>query len=350
MLLVLIKPQRLGLSGSVEIGNSYVFAGISFLWLSDILCLHTSCIIMKMTNPPPISPRVIHIIHNPTIPAAGGGKLNQVLAWNDPGQLAQAYIDDVRYASHGYANYEIVERIEVDAFPVLQDGFFYTPETYMTAWHARAGFHQPEGVDYHRILAAFDVIPKINQGEIDEVWLSAFPYAGYYESRMAGPEAFWCNAPLLEATEHCNRRFVIMGFSFERGVGEMLENLGHRAESILSHVYGNIPDHANHWEHFTRYDKTYPGQAEVGNVHFAPNSERDYDWGNRRKVWSRCDTWYNFPNLEGEPRWVNCDEWGQGDIRAHHLWWFRHFPHVSGKTSGISNNWWEYVVNPDKAM
>ena len=41
MLLVLIKPQRLGLSGSVEIGNSYVFTGISFLWLSDILGLHT---------------------------------------------------------------------------------------------------------------------------------------------------------------------------------------------------------------------------------------------------------------------------------------------------------------------
>ena len=41
MLLVLIKPQRLGLPGSVEIGNSYVFAGISFLWLSDILCVHT---------------------------------------------------------------------------------------------------------------------------------------------------------------------------------------------------------------------------------------------------------------------------------------------------------------------
>ena len=41
MLPVLIKPQRLGLSGSVEIGNSYVFAGISFLWLSDFLCVHT---------------------------------------------------------------------------------------------------------------------------------------------------------------------------------------------------------------------------------------------------------------------------------------------------------------------
>ena len=29
---------------------------------------------------------------------------------------------------------------------------------------------------------------------------------------------------------HRTRRFVIMGFSYERGVGEMLENMGHRAE------------------------------------------------------------------------------------------------------------------------
>ena len=50
MLPVLIKPQWLGLSGSVEIGNSYVFAGISFLWLSDFLCLHTRRTFADMRN------------------------------------------------------------------------------------------------------------------------------------------------------------------------------------------------------------------------------------------------------------------------------------------------------------
>ena len=45
-------------------------------------------------------------------------------------------------------------------------------------------------------------------------------YGGYYESIMCGPNAFWCNAPPLKGTEHANRRFVIMGFNFERGVGE----------------------------------------------------------------------------------------------------------------------------------
>ena len=91
---------------------------------------------------------------------------------------------------------------------------------------------------------------------------------------MAGPGAFWCNAPPLEGTRQATRRFVIMGFNYERGVGEMLEDLGHRAESILSHVFRDVRGDANLWERFIRYDQKNPGRAECGNVHFAPNSQR----------------------------------------------------------------------------
>ena len=297
--------------------------------------------------------RVLSIIHDPAIPFEGGRKLHQVLNWRDPDELAQKYIADVRECSYGLADFEIVERVEADGFPVKQDGFAYTPETYLACWRARSGFHQPDAVDYHRLLDEFDVIPKINSGAIDEVWLFGFPYAGYYESIMAGSGAFWCNAPPLEHRAGTRpaptRRFVIMGFNYERGVGEMLEDLGHRAESIIAKVFEGYYGETNLWERFTRYDKTHPGRAECGNVHFAPNSLSDYDWGSRRKVVSRCDDWLNFPNSlrEGVERQVDCREWGDGDIRAHHLWWFRHFPHVAGETNGVLNNWWEYVIQVD---
>jgi hypothetical protein len=127
----------------------------------------------------------------------------------------------------------------------------------------------------------------------------------------------------------------------------MLESYGHRAESILHQVYRNMPDRGNLWKRFTRYDKTHPGLAEVGNIHFAPNSQKDYDWGNRRKVLSNHQAWYRFPELVFEPQPVDCREWGDGNIRLHHVWWFRHLPHASGESDNISNNWWEYVVNPD---
>jgi len=294
---------------------------------------------------------VLSIIHDPLIPFEGGRKLHQVLNWNDPDALAQKYIADVRECSYGLANFEIVERIEVDGFPVKQDRFLYTPETYLACWRARSGFHQPDAVDYQRLLDEFEVIPRINGGAIDEVWLFGFPYAGYYESIMAGPGAFWCNAPPLPqragAGPAPTRRFVIMGFNYERGVGEMLEDLGHRAESIMAKVYAGKRGEANLWERFTRYDKTHPGRAECGNVHFAPNSLSDYEWGSRRKVVSRCDDWLSFPNFQGLERKVDCREWGNGDIRLHHLWWFRHFPHMDGETDGILNNWWEYVIRVD---
>src|SRR5258708_24310981 len=149
-----------------------------------------------------------------------------------------------------------------------------------------------------------------------EVWLVGFPYCGYYESIMAGPGAFGCNAPPLEGTEFCARRFVIMGFNYERGVGEMLEDLGHRAEAILTQVFKRTRGDANLFERYTRYDLKSPGRAEVGTIHFAPNSLRDYDWGNPRPVLSRCDTWNNFPDISGEPRRVTCAEWQRRHSRA----------------------------------
>jgi hypothetical protein len=298
--------------------------------------------------PEPVYPRVLLIIHAPKVVSANGRYLHQLLNWNNPDNLVSQYIFDVEAASFGTVNYKIVERIEVDEFPVKQDGFVYDAESYLFRWRTRTGFHQPDRVDYARLLDQFGVIERVNLGQIDEVWLMAFPYAGYYESVMAGPGAFWCNAPPLTTIDHCQRRFVIMGFSYERGPGEMLENLGHRAESIMKQVYRHKRNEANLWERFTRYDLTRLGQAACGTVHFAPNSERDYDWGNGRTVLSTCDNWLNFPQLDGPPRHVNCQEWGNGDIRQHHLWWLGHLPHVSGQTGGIANNWWEYIIDPNR--
>ncbi|HUN22704.1 MAG TPA: hypothetical protein PK299_06180 [Anaerolineales bacterium] len=297
--------------------------------------------------PRPNWQKVAIIVHNPTIPPANFQKLKQAMKWNDPYELALGYMNDLRETSYGYANYKVVESIEVDAFPVKEDGFSYTGESYYGSWKSKSGFHSPDWVDYHAILRDYNLVEKVNRGFVDEIWLFAFPFAGYYESRMAGPGAFWCNSPALNVPK-AERRFVIMGFSYERGIGEMLENFGHRTESILRHVYRNKKGDENLWERFIRHDKTHPEQAECGWMHYAPNSDRDYDWGNKRVVKSRADDWLNYPNLTGEEREMDCSDWGQGDIRLHHKWWFYRLPHVKGETDGISNNWWEYSVDANR--
>jgi hypothetical protein len=303
--------------------------------------------------PVPVTRKVSLLIINPTIPSAGGRKLIEIMNWNDPDRLAAEFIEDIRMVSHGYANYEIVERIEIDDFPIKEDNYRYTPDHYLHVIRTGQGAHHPDIMNYHPIIDTNRLVEKVNSGAIDEVWAMGFPWGGMYESRMMGPGAFWCNAPALKTNTPANRRFIIMGFSYERGVGEMLESYGHRTESIMEAAFRNVSESENLWKRFIRYDKTHPGQAEVGNVHFAPNSQNDYEWGSPTPVSTRCRSWANFPNLTGAPDVLDCREWGGGDIRAHHRWWLSLIPHIGGQMyfyhgmTTLSNNWWQYIVDPN---
>ena len=300
----------------------------------------------ERTSPARMTRRTLVIVQDPLLPQYGGKTLREHWGWNDPDALAQEFIADVRAISHGIVDYEIAERANSDVFPRKVDGFRYDSGSYLSA-QLRGGFHEPDQIDYMALVREYQLLERVRSGSIDEVWLFGFPYAGYFESIMAGPGAFWCNAPPLGGTDAAGRRFVIMGFNVERGVGEMLEDLGHRAEAILSRVFEGERGDANLFARFTRYDRRQPDRAECGNVHFAPNSQRDYDWGNPRPVLCRCDNWLRFPDLSGPPRIMYCSEWGNGDIREHHRWWFSHFPHWAGQTNGISWNWWDYVIDPN---
>ena len=91
------------------------------------------------------------------IRSQGGRKLHQVLGWNDPDDLARRYVADVQTASHGLVRYSVAQRVEVDGFPVKQDGFAYTPDSFLSAWRAGRGFHNPDAVDYQRLMDEFDI-------------------------------------------------------------------------------------------------------------------------------------------------------------------------------------------------
>jgi len=292
--------------------------------------------------------KVLVIVYDPVVDSATGKRLSEHLRWSRADDLITNYMDDITETSKGLARYQIVQREEVDEFLPLSDGFSYSIDSYLSVFRRTTPQHSPEWLDYNAFLARFNILQRVANNELDEVWVFAFPHAGMYESVMAGRKAFWCNAHPLPETDNCPRRFVIMGFSLERGVGEMFEAFTHRCESIMTKVYQPTIGDANLYERFSRYDKKNPGEAECGTVHFAPNSERDYDWKNERYVASKCDDWYNFPDFTGATRQVNCEEWGNGDIRLHHLWWLDHFPRVSGRTNGIAHNWWQYVIDPNR--
>ena len=292
--------------------------------------------------------KVLIIVYDPVMDEATGQKLSQKLGWRLTEDLATGFTADILQYSHGMAHYQPVERIDVNEIPAKVDGFRYTPETYMNVLRNVSQPYKPQEVDYYAIINQFDLLNRVARNEIDEVWVFGFPHAGFYESIMAGPNAFWCNSPALKNTEASTRRFVIMGFSYERGAGEMLESFGHRVESIMNKTFERLRGDDNLWQRFIRYDKVAPGKAAVGNIHFAPNSQRDYDWNNPTTVKSECYDWLlNFPDFKGDIRDVTASVWGNGDIRAHHQWWLNHIPHTKGRQNGIHNNWWQYIIKPE---
>jgi hypothetical protein len=301
------------------------------------------------TEPPQLTVlKTLVIVYEPTMDNASGKKLSQYMNWNKVEDLAKGFMSDILQVSGGLARYQIIQRIDVDGFPAKVNGYYYDAQTYLNVVRGTTPPYMPQEANYYEIIDRFEILQRVARNEIDEVWIFNFPHAGFYESIMGGPSAFWCNAPPLRNTDAAKRRFVIMGFSYERGVGEMLENMGHRAESIMEKTFEKLPGDNNLWKRFIRYEKKNPGQAAVGNIHFAPNSQRDYDWNNPSSVLSECDDWLeNFPNFKGTTRMVTSAEWGYGDIREHHRWWFRHIPKTAGRRNGIHNNWWQYIMNPN---
>ena len=141
-----------------------------------------------------------------------------------------------------------------------------------------------------------------------------------------------------------------MGFNYERGISEMIEDMGHRFEATLDYVFGTRgPNKNSLWSRFALRNIDVVGEAGCGNIHYGPNSTSDYDWSNQSYVQSACDDWYNFPNLTGAKKSVNCSAWGC-DGYSFKKWWHRHLPKAGGKTNGKLNNWWKYVADYESAI
>ncbi|MBF0407562.1 MAG: hypothetical protein HQM10_09410 [Candidatus Riflebacteria bacterium] len=319
-----------------------------------------------------INLRALVIIVDPVLQTKGNKRLHEYFYFNDPQKLANEFISDIKESTNGQVEFEIAEILHDDTWQPYTDKPALTEDQFVQYWEGKKiqigdkTFERktnPLGLknyDYVAMLNKHNVKSRVESGDVDEVWLFSYPESGTSETCMAGTGAVWCNGAVIENFK-CSKSFVVYGFNYERGVDCMLEDLGHRAESMLRNAYGSWkPDDKHLWARFSRYEKRNPGAAACGNVHFAPNSEIDYDWGNTRLVESDCDDWLtNFPHLKGTKRKVSCDEWGgvrdlkskftydniATSMRNHHIWWFKRFPHHEGTMDGNLINWWKYIFD-----
>lgn len=323
---------------------------------------------MLSNSQPKVRPKtfnVIVIVYDPILRTRGNQKLTQYMKWHDPRKLTQAMVDDARQTSGGYVNYRVVEYIEYDGFPTKRNGFTYTEEQFLEVWEKDRNKHVPGMTGFKRMFEQFDLYRKIRSKGVSEIWLWGAPYFDWDEFHWKTPgdripyqtDNSWFYRPY--DIPDVGKTLWIMGWNYERGEGEMLESYCHRIESVLSLTVGKgIWDHQrngdNIWNRFTRVDKDFPGESEVGSVHYAPNSRSDYDWDNPKPVWSYADDWLSYPRLPRKRKLMSNKDWGSlpgvPAIVRHHKWWMEHLPKAPGVTDGFYNNWWEYIVNYDEAV
>ena len=320
----------------------------------------------KVPKAETITVKVAVVIQDPRIPQKGNKKMHEAFItpgrgykWHDPRKLMEDYRDSLNSLSGGVINYEIVK--------VYDDAKFFTrlkdSNDYMSLDEIVKFLDEPDWttfknrgttLDYKKFIDHYGFCEMRDKGEIQEVWLWTFPFAGAWESTFAGENSFWLNSEPVQGTS-CKDLLTVMGLNYERDMSLALESYGHRFESIMRKVYGRW-DHKseklNNWELYTSYDKIAPGKAEIGNIHFPPNALKDYDWKNMTKVKTHADRWFSYPQLKAvEGRMVDCEEWDCSHL-GYMSWWYSHIPRYAGLNpdDGHLNNWWHYVVDYNAAM
>jgi hypothetical protein len=310
--------------------------------------------------------KVALVLQDPVIDSTSMKRVHEVWNWGDPVEYANQIAEEFYNASEGVVKFDIVEihdddklfsrlgdelmTIDTLAYYYMTPGMLYGRTTTGTLQN----LSEVQGVnkfDYNAMIDYYHFDEKRNNGDIDEVWVYAHPFAGSYESQLVGPGAFWWNSPPLD-NPNLEKMLSVMGWNYERGVDCAIHSVCHRAESALRHVYGRWectnPD-PNPWELFTRIDKDMPGLAQVGNCHFPPNGTSDYDYSNHTVVVSYADNWKRYPILLDQTREIDCSEWGCTQL-GYMRWWFNHLPRYKGVTDGVLNNWWYYFIDYDAAV
>jgi hypothetical protein len=342
----------------IEIHHDTWDAGFT-VWYDDMRFVNFTPGGLPPAGPPPpagvdpdaMSPKVLLYIINPKMTNFGNQRMTQVYGWGNPVTLANQMASDLLTSSHGKARYQIVETIDDPTFPYLQSGFQYTGPSFHAAWTSND--LESGTFDYARFVTEHGLGARIDAGEIDEVWVYAFPGTGMWESAMAGQGAYWINGGAYP-TAGGSRAFVIMGLNYERGVAEAIHSYGHRSESTLSgKIYGQwCHSRCNTWSRFALLNRDATGLGGLGNVHFPVNGTSDYDYANTSFVLTNADAWLTYPNLNDSTRLVNFREWSPNGVDAHREylnWWYSHMPHVPSKgPDQYLANWWRYLCDVDQ--
>jgi hypothetical protein len=342
-------PRSAGLPpGTYRIRIQYYEAGGA-----NELHLAASPFIPRQFVPAADNPRqvvkAIVLNYDPRVPSEGGKRLHRVFGWSDPHDMVVQFERDLEFATGGAIDIQVVEFRDLDDFPDQVDGYRPTPDDWVASWRGGGPWHR-QATDLDLLVRKQQLADLVNNGAADEIWCFGPPAEVdlFGETWMAGPNAFYINGGTFPQIPF-DRAVAGYGFNYERGVGEMLHNLGHRTEDSMARPYGGwqLENPTTPWEHFAANYLTPPPYG-VGTAHVPANAGGHYDYGNARTVDSTAFDWANYPALTGATRPVNSGTWCFGPAadaqRDYFCWFWGMMPRNSGIAGdGRQANWFKYL-------
>lgn len=225
--------------------------------------------------------------------------------------------------------------------------------------------------DYAKIVAENNLCERVAAGKVDEVWVWSDGWGKMDEGMMVGPGAQddvfnTVGEPVF--IPECTRPFHVMGFNYTREADQALHSMGHRFESTIAHfvdgktIWDEQPGdvfyefdgngYLNcHYNAAGSYVCDPAGEANVGNVHYPPNTLKGvevegYQYSSTTGVWSDFRDWN--PQHSGTHGLINCQQWGcthEGYLSQ----WIQNFPgrclaQPMTKPSGARMpDWWQLI-------
>lgn len=362
------------------------------------------CYEFKNPDSSSLNIKVLPLIMDPILPGGqraraywiekGGSKVYHKL---DPLEELRSFISFYEDASCGYINIEAKEPFYRNEFPALRGGINYSASRWQKVMSGDLPYYREDAsnpdntvalkLDYKKFFKRSDLCRAIVDQGIDEVWVFAYSFAGFYEAMLItgeeGPEGFPTNGPTIKVECDGLDRLVMVGTPDPHSFGHRTEGtmatLFNRwrqtyAETVLSKQKNLDPNTvpATPWDFYVSSNATL-GKNVVGcgSIHYPPNTRcmkhqqdnksvneaycreddeqisHEYGYGWHDRIKTACPLYVNYPDIPQRAMitTVSCCDWNCSEM-GYYKWWWTHLPRSRGEgPTGLKNNWWRYVFD-----